>query len=62
MVSMLLFQIIIPCWIESQNPWLSDLEKTNPEDVPYSVVWFGSSFDTSFSRSAAGQTDMSETI
>lgn len=67
LVAMILYEIIMPCWIKNQNigrtagqnPY--DLEKkikTNyPEGVPNIVVRSESWFDTPFLR-FAGQTDI----
>lgn len=55
---MIIFQIIIPCGINLSKSFVAcraDIEKkqkkTDPEYVPDIVVWFGSEFETSFSRS-----------
>lgn len=65
----LLLQDIIPCGIANKNLWRpvgqrpyglenKQKQKTDSEDVPNSgAIWFGNSFETTFSRST-GQTDI----
>lgn len=48
--------VIIPCGIEYESLWRpreGTIKENDPGDVPNSVAWFGSNFETPFSRSVA---------